>query len=84
MFLSETNKSHKHEKLGVFLDMWSPVYDNPHYSNSILSPIDYTDYIMGPPCTLNTFSTSPYYAVSSFLQDFNTFPRFSLLLWQQQ
>lgn len=64
--------------------MWSPVYDNPHCSDSIPSPIDYTDYIMRPRCTLNMFSTSPYHAVSFFLWDFNTFPRFSLLLWQQQ
>lgn len=39
---------------------------------------------MGPPCTVNMFSTSPCHAVSFFLWDFNTFPRFSLLLWQQQ
>lgn len=68
MLLSKTNKSGKHEKLGSFLDMWSPVYDNPHSSDSIPSPIDYTDYIMGPPCTLNTFSTSPYYALILFMR----------------
>lgn len=64
MLLSETNKSHKREKLGGFLNMWPPVYGIPH---NIPSTKDYTDYIMGPPCTLNTFSASPYYAVSFFL-----------------
>lgn len=75
--VKRTNKSHKHENP-------NPVFDNTHWSDSILSSIDYTGCIMGPPCTLNMFSASPYYAVSFFLWDFNTFPRFSLLLWQQQ
>lgn len=64
--------------------MWSSFYDNPLYSDSILSPIDYTVYIMWPPYTQNMFSTSPHDTVSFFLWDFNTFPRLSLLLWQQQ
>lgn len=59
--------------------MWSSVYANPHFSDPILSHIDYKDYY-----AVNTCSASPYYAVSFFLWDVNTSPRFSLLLWQQQ